>query len=142
MDGDGTNQSTFANLGSTNSAIGLAVDSEDNIYASSSSQNKIVKIIPDGTMTDFATVISPTWVSIGKDGYLYASSGDRSIQKFDLSGTKIAVYQTGSLILGEHGFLQVVISILRNVTQKLLRLLVWRDYKQKPNKYYLKQYFD
>lgn len=96
MDGDGTNQSTFANLGSGNSVIGLAVDNEDNIYASINSQNKIVKVTPDGTMTDFTTVSFPNWVSIGKDGYLYASSGDRSIQKFDLSGTKLAVYQTGS----------------------------------------------
>ncbi len=96
MDGDGTNQSTFANLGSGTSVIGLAVDNEDNIYASSRIQNKIVKVTPDGTMTDFTTVSFPNWVSIGKDGYLYASSGDRSIQKFDLSGTKLAVYQTGS----------------------------------------------
>jgi len=101
MDTDGSNSAVFATIlnGSstvTSSLIGLGIDANDNLYLSDQRNSRILKIDPSGVQSDFASVNSPYWVSVGKDGYVYASSSDRTIQKFDLSGNKIETYSTGT----------------------------------------------
>lgn len=97
MDADGSNFTTFATGFTTSSIIGLCIDGSDNLYVSDRSNNKISKITSAGTVSTFATVTSPTWVSMGEDGYLYASSGSKNIIKLDLSANVIDTITTGTL---------------------------------------------
>ncbi|GAU76799.1 Ig-like domain-containing protein [Fusibacter sp. 3D3] len=100
MDADGSNSAVFTTflIGSTpnsTSLIGMGIDVNDNLYIADQRNNKIVKVDSSGVQSDFASVNSPYWASVGKDGYVYVSSAtDKSIQKFDLSGTKIETYST------------------------------------------------
>ncbi len=102
MDADGSNSAEFTTILKgvspvISSLIGLGIDSADNLYLADKSNGRIIKIDPSGVQSDFASVSSPNWASVGKDGYVYASAGDRTIQKFDLSGNKIETYSTGSV---------------------------------------------
>jgi sugar lactone lactonase YvrE len=101
MDADGSNSVVFATvLNGTStvvgSLIGLGIDANDNLYLSDQRNSRILKIDPSGVQSDFTSVTSPYWASVGKDGYVYASSLDKTIQKFDLSGSKIETYSTGT----------------------------------------------
>ncbi|MEL1134544.1 cell wall-binding repeat-containing protein [Desulfitobacterium sp. THU1] len=95
MDLDGSNIEDFAiNLG-TNSIIGMTVDADDNLYVSDRSGCKIRKIDPTGAVTDFIIGLNtPTWVTLGQDGYLYVSIGTKIIEKYDTSGNKVGSFQT------------------------------------------------
>ncbi len=104
MDADGSNSTVFVTVKKDSSAIenslqGLGIDSNDNLYVSDLINGRIIKIDPSSVQSDFATVSAPRWVSVGEDGYVYASSGNGingTIEKFDLSGNKIETYSTGS----------------------------------------------
>lgn len=103
MDADGSNSAVFATVlkGSsavTSSLIGLGIDASDNLYLSDQRNARILKIDSNGVQSDFASVSAPYWASVGKNGYVYASAIDRTIQKFDLSGNKIETYSTGTYI--------------------------------------------
>lgn len=98
MDLDGSNFTTFVNGLTGSSLIGLDIDSNDNLYLSDRSNNKLLKIAPDGTVSDFAVgITTPTWISLGADGYFYASSGSRKIEKLDQNGTIVTTFDTGSV---------------------------------------------
>ena len=99
MENDGSNFETFATItynefAVTNSLIGLSIDANDNLYVSDGQHSRIIKIDPSGNQSDFVNINSPRWVSVGKDGYIYGSSSDRTIQKFDPSGDIVATYST------------------------------------------------
>ncbi|HAE41510.1 MAG TPA: hypothetical protein DCG34_01140, partial [Clostridiales bacterium] len=102
MDIDGSNSTVFATVVNgastiaTSSLIGLGVDSNDNLYVSDQKNSRIVKLDSNGVQSDFANVTSPYWVSIGMNGYVYASSSAKFIQKFDLTGNIIETYNTGT----------------------------------------------
>ena len=101
MDADGSNSAEFTTVlnGASpvkSSLIGLGIDANDNLYVSDQNNNRIIKIDPSGVQSDFASVSFPYWASVGKDGYVYASSRDKTIKKFDLSGNKIETYSTGN----------------------------------------------
>ena len=111
MDLNGDNSSTFAMGLSTNSVIGMTIDSNDNIYVSDRAGLKALKMTPDGTVTDFVTGLSvATWISLGEDGYFYASTGSRTIEKIDADGTKLRSFSTGTvspwgLSVDENGYI-------------------------------------
>lgn len=85
MNADGSGQTNLGTVSRT-SAVGIAVDSNNNVYVSDRVANKIYKFKADGTKSDLATVSYPPNVSLGADGYLYASTNDSKIVKIDLSG--------------------------------------------------------
>lgn len=93
LDGSGTTE--FVTGIGTNTIIGMTIDSNDNIYVSDRSGGKIKKITPSATVTDFITGLStPTWVTLGKDGYFYVSLGSRVIEKYDTDGNKVNSFIT------------------------------------------------
>jgi hypothetical protein len=99
MNLDGSGSEEFVTGLGTNTIIGMTIDSNDNIYVSDRSGGKIRKIAPDKTVTDFITGLStPTWVTLGDDGYLYVSLGSRKIEKYDISGKKVGEFLTPSTL--------------------------------------------
>jgi sugar lactone lactonase YvrE len=101
MDADGSNSSVFTTImkGSspvTSSLIGMGIDASDNLYVSDRANSRIIKIDPSGNQSDFASVPLPYWASVGKDGYVYASAGNKTIQKYDLSGNIVETFSTGT----------------------------------------------
>lgn len=97
MDKDGSNFSEFKTGLSTNSLIGMAIDEDDNLYVSDRSGNKVIKITPSAVVSDFITgVSSPTWITLGDDGFFYVSQGNRIIKKVDSTGTAVAEFSTGT----------------------------------------------
>lgn len=80
-----------------NQPWGLAFDSGGNLYASNSSTNRalantIVKFLPDGTRSTFATAFSglssPRGLAFDSGGNLYvANAGNGTIEKFTPDGT-------------------------------------------------------
>ena len=99
MDLNGTNSKDFVTGLGINTIIGMTIDSNDNIYVSDRSGGKIKKIAPDASVTDFITgLTTPTWVTLGDDGYLYVSLGSRKIEKYDISGIKVGEFLTPSTL--------------------------------------------
>ena len=99
MNLDGSGLTEFATGLGTNSIIGMTIDSNDNIYVSDRSGGKIKKIATDKSVTDFITgLTTPTWVTLGDDGYFYVSLGSRKIEKYDISGEKVGEFLTPSTI--------------------------------------------
>ena len=101
MDADGSNSSVFTTImkGSSpviSSLIGMGIDASDNLYVSDRANSRIIKIDPSGNQSDFASVPLPYWASVGKDGYVYASAGNKTIQKYDLSGNIVETFSTGT----------------------------------------------
>lgn len=101
MDANGSNCVEFATIldgasAVTSSLIGMGIDASNNLYLSDRTNSRIIKVDSNGVQSDFASVSSPNWASVGKDGYLYASSADKTIKKFDLTGNKIETYSTGT----------------------------------------------
>jgi sugar lactone lactonase YvrE len=68
------------------SPYAIAVDSADNVYVSSSSQNEILKITPDGKQASvFATSVTATSMTFGPDGNLLVNTGTGfGIRSYDL----------------------------------------------------------
>ncbi len=99
MNLDGTGSSDFVTgLGATN-IIGMTIDGNNNLYVADRAGGKVKKIAPDATVTDFITGLStPTWVTLGDDGYFYVSLGSRKIEKYDVSGQKVDEFLTPSTI--------------------------------------------
>lgn len=99
MNLDGSGSSDFVTGLGSNTIIGMTIDSNDNIYVSDRSGGKIKKIAPDTTVTDFITGLStPTWITLGKDGFFYTSLGSRKIEKYDLAGQKLDDFLTPSTL--------------------------------------------
>ncbi|WP_069999273.1 S-layer homology domain-containing protein [Cellulosilyticum sp. I15G10I2] len=98
MNTDGTDFSEFATGLRAGSLIGMTIDEDDNLYVADLSNNKVIKITPDATVSDFITNIAlPRWVALGKDGFFYvAASGSRTIEKISQNGTKVATFSTGT----------------------------------------------
>lgn len=97
MDKNGANFSEFKTGFTTSSLIGMAIDGNNNLYVSDRSNNKVIKITPSGVVSDFITgVTSPTWVTLGEDGFFYVSQGNRIIKKVDTTGTAVAEFSTGT----------------------------------------------
>ncbi len=101
MDTDGSNFAVFATVLNGTAPVlsslgGLGIDANDNLYVADKWNHRIIKIDTNGVQSDFASVMFPQWVSVGRDGYVYASAGNRTIQKFDMSGNKIETYSTGN----------------------------------------------
>lgn len=97
MNLDGSGSSDFATGLGTSDIIGLTIDSNDNLYASSTA-GKVIKIEPNGTKTDFITGLgSIREVKIGRDGFLYApNSTNKTIDKYDLTGNKLESFYVNS----------------------------------------------
>ncbi|QHI71783.1 S-layer homology domain-containing protein [Aminipila terrae] len=99
MNLNGSGSTDFVTGLGSNSIIGMTIDSANNLYVADRSGGKIKKITPSGTVTDFITGLStPTWVTLGEDGYFYVSLGSRSIEKYDVDGNKVAAFATPSTI--------------------------------------------
>lgn len=99
MDLDGSNFSTFKTGLGNSALIGMAIDAQDNLYVSDRVNGKILKVQPDGTTSDFVTGISTAQsVCLGEDGYFYASSSSRYIEKIGTNGTKLSTFSTGNFI--------------------------------------------
>jgi sugar lactone lactonase YvrE len=78
---------TYAHV---NSPRGLAFDSSDNLYVADFNDVKVVKVAPNGTVTDFDTNLfgTPQPVRLGSDGRLYIGSPQaEEVDVCDLSGT-------------------------------------------------------
>ena len=99
MNLDGSGSIEFVTGLGTNSIIGMTIDSSDNLYVSDRSGGKIKKIDPSANVTDFISgLTTPTWVTLGNDGYFYTSLGSRIIEKYDTNGTKIDSFITPSTL--------------------------------------------
>ena len=95
MNLDGSDSREFVTSLGTNTLIGMTIDTNDNIYVADRSGGKIKKIAPDASVTDFITgLTTPTWVTLGGDGYFYISLGSRKIEKYDISGEKVGEFLT------------------------------------------------
>lgn len=99
MNLDGTGFVEFKTGLGSNSIIGMTIDSSDNLYIADRSGGKIKKIDSSANVTDFISGLStPTWVTLGEDGYFYTSLGSRIIEKYDTSATKIDSFITPSTL--------------------------------------------
>lgn len=97
MDLDGSNFTTLKSGLQTSSLIGLTIDANDNLYATDRYNNKVIKITPDGTTTDFATNITGAQgITLADDGYFYVVSTGRLVTKLDSNGTLVTTYSTGT----------------------------------------------
>lgn len=95
MNLDGSGSEEFVTDLGINTIIGMTIDSNDNIYVSERAGGKIIKISPDESVKDFITgLTTPTWVTLGDDGYFYVSLGSRKIEKYDISGNKVSEFLT------------------------------------------------
>lgn len=99
MNLDGSGLTEFATALGNNSLIGMTIDSNDNIYVADRAGGRIKKITPSGDVSTFIEgLTTPTWVTLGQDGYFYASLGSRIIEKYDTSGKKIDSFFTPSTL--------------------------------------------
>lgn len=99
MNLDGTGFVEFKTGLGTNTMIGMTIDSSNNLYVSDRSGGKIKKIDPSANVTDFISGLNtPTWITLGEDGYFYTSLGSRLIEKYDTSGTKVDSFITPSTV--------------------------------------------
>ena len=79
------------------SAQGLALDSQQNLYAADRSNSRIVKFAPDGTVlflyTTLPTLRSPTDVKLDLQGNLYITdTGNNRIVKLNPNGQELMSY--------------------------------------------------
>ncbi len=75
-----------------NGAKGLAVDSSNNVYVSSPSDNSVKKFDENGILlSEWLDFNDPQGISISPDNYVYiVDSGSSSIKKFDTNGVLIS----------------------------------------------------
>lgn len=126
MNLDGSGVTEFATALGNNSLIGMTIDSNDNIYFADRAGGRIKKITPSKNVSDFIEGIStPTWVTLGKDGYFYVSLGSRIIEKYDTEGNKINSFVTPSTLgypwgttIDETGY--IYFQTMGSVTEKLV----------------------
>ncbi len=126
MNLDGSGSTEFATGLGSNTIIGMTIDSDDNIYVSDRSGGKIKKITQSATETEFITGLStPTWVTLGVDGYFYVSLGSRVIEKYDTAGNKLNSFITPSTLgypwgtyIDETGY--IYFQTMGSVTEKIV----------------------
>ena len=98
MDVDGNNYSTFLSGLPTTSLIGMCIDENDNIYITDRTSGKILKVEPNAALTDFATGLTNIQgITLGEDGYFYATTSSRLIEKINSNGEKIKTFSTGTI---------------------------------------------
>jgi len=70
-------------------AVGVAVDSEDNVYVSGIGSNNVFKVTPSGTISEIIDssgdgagngLASPTGVAVGPEGSIYVSGSDNAFE--------------------------------------------------------------
>lgn len=86
-----------------NSLRGIAIDSAGMIYVADSSNNRIRKITPSGTVTTYAGIgdcsdgiCSPQSIAIDSSGTMYVANGNNTIYKISSGGTITFLAGTGS----------------------------------------------
>lgn len=97
--------SIFLSEGLT-SPVGLAFDSNGDLFVSNAGNNSILKVSPDGVPTLFAYgagIFSPRDLTFGMDGFLYVgNSFTESISRISQSG-EITTFATGGGLSGPDG---------------------------------------
>lgn len=95
---DGSGQSLFADSFDHGQIQGICFDADNNLYVPFLYKDKIAKIDTNGNTTNFITGLSnTTWASMGDDGFLYVSTSNKTIEKFDLNGNQISQFLTGNI---------------------------------------------
>ncbi|MBN2825418.1 MAG: SBBP repeat-containing protein, partial [Campylobacterales bacterium] len=89
MDSNGTQ----TEITGFNDAYDIVIDSNDNVFVSEGYGNKITKILPDNSKSDFVTGLNyPTGMAIDKDNNIYlAEYGAKQLQKITPAGD-VSVY--------------------------------------------------